>query len=145
MAKGVSTIELAASTEDVWTLLSDRTRYDEWLSVHYAWPDGSPADLKVGDVFAQQLKLMGPPSTVRWTVETHKSGTLLELTGQGPTEVGARFSYAVVPTESGSSVELVLELFGGPIDGTLGKMIEPGLCTEMEKSLKNLAELKSRH
>jgi hypothetical protein len=141
MAKGIGTIELSASPNEVWTLLSDRTRYDEWLSVHFSWPDGAPADLKAGDVFTQQLKLMGPPSTVRWTVETNQADTRLELTGEGSTEVGARFSYAVAPAASGSSVELVLELFGGPIDGTLGKMIEPGLCTEMEKSLKNLAGL----
>lgn len=141
MAKGISTIELSRSPEEVWTLLSDRSRYGEWLSVHFAWPDEILTDLKVGDTFTQQLKLMGPPSTILWTVVTHEPGIHLELTGKGPTDVGARFSYAVALAESGSSVELVLELFGGPIDGTLGKMIEPGLCTEMEKSLKSFTEL----
>ncbi|MFE7559968.1 SRPBCC family protein [Kitasatospora sp. NPDC057500] len=141
MAKGISTIELAVTPEEAWQLLSDRARYAEWLSVHSGWQEESLPALEVGQSFTQLLKLMGPPSPVLWTVTAHEPGSRLELTGKGPTEVGARFAIEVGPAGAGSSVELVLELFGGPIDGALGKMIEPGLCTEMAKSLTNLAGL----
>ncbi|RDI68132.1 type II toxin-antitoxin system Rv0910 family toxin [Nocardia pseudobrasiliensis] len=141
MAKGVGTIELPKPPEQVWALLTNRTRYGEWLTVHAAWDGGSATGFEVGATFTQRLQLDGPPAPVVWIVTTYEPGANLELSGRGATDFRARLSYTVAATRSGSVVELVLELFGGALDGSVGKLIEPGLCREMTRSLRKLAEL----
>src|SRR5436189_16113 len=63
------TAELPAPPERVWESIANPERWSEWQSIHSGFPDGTP-ELSPGAQFKQQVKIMGMPGEVAWTVET---------------------------------------------------------------------------
>jgi hypothetical protein len=140
MPSVTKTIELSASPEDAFRLATDPSRFGEWLTIHDGWPQGEPGAPERGLQFVQQIKIMGMPAPVSWTVEELTESKMV-LKGAGPMGATVANVISVEAAAGGSAVSYEAEFSGGGIQGPMGDMVTQQAGTELEKSLAKLKEL----
>ena len=143
MPSVTKTIDVAATPEDAFAVAADPARFEEWLTLHDGWPDGAPASTDAGAQFSQQMKIMGMPSRIEWTVE-ERAATTLTLTGDGPMGAKLRTTIETAPSDGGATVSYYSEFSGGGIQGPMGEMVTKKAGEETEASLGKLKDLVGR-
>ena len=141
MPSVTKTVELGLSQEDAFQLATDPARFEEWLTLHRAWPNGAPDSTDAGSEFVQQLVIMGMPADVSWTVEQHDAPARLVLRGAGP--MGAQLATTIQAESDGSitTISYEAEFSGGGIQGPMGEMVTQKAGEEIETSLEKLKGL----
>jgi carbon monoxide dehydrogenase subunit G len=141
MPSVTKSVELDLPQEDAFQLATDPSRFEEWLTLHRAWPNGAPASTGAGDEFVQQLVIMGMPADVSWKVEHHDAPSRLVLRGAGP--MGAQLATTIVAEPSGevTLISYEAEFSGGGIQGPMGEMVTKKAGEEIETSLEKLKTL----
>ncbi|MDQ4049075.1 MAG: SRPBCC family protein, partial [Actinomycetota bacterium] len=61
-------IDIAADPEEVYAVLMDAQRLEDWVTIHDELLDAPQGPLKKGSKLTQRLRLGGKCFTVRWTV-----------------------------------------------------------------------------
>ena len=84
MATIVKSTEIPAPPEEVWAVISDPSRSEEWQTIHAGYPDGAPGTLGADSEFRQKVKIMGMPGEVKWKVTEADEPNRLALEGEGP-------------------------------------------------------------
>ena len=133
-------IELPTPPDAAFALATDPSRFGEWLTIHDGWPQGEPGAPQEGASFVQQVKIVGMPAEVSWTV-IELDGTRLVMTGAGP--MGATLSSTISVTEAGDGSTISYEsgFDGGGLQGPMADMVTKAAGDELEKSLTKLKEL----
>lgn len=98
MAEVSAEARIEAPAEKVWAQLTDFSSYGEWNSTHTSFPKGGPASLEVGGTFEENMKLMGFPAEVNWTIEELETARTLAIRGKGPMAVNVATRYTLTPT-----------------------------------------------
>jgi acetyl-CoA C-acetyltransferase len=134
-------IDVAASQEDAFALITDPGRFGEWLSLHDSWPGGTPDGMAEGDQFVQTLRIMGMPADVNWTVARYEAPSRVVLEGHGP--MGAKLQTTMTAASNGAAttVSYDAEFAGGGIQGPMGDMVTKKAGEELETSLSRLKAL----
>jgi carbon monoxide dehydrogenase subunit G len=141
MPSVTKTVELGVSQEQAFGLATDPGRFEEWLTLHQAWPNGTPTSTETGQQFVQKLSLMGMPAEVSWTVAEYEAPSRFVLRGSGP--MGAQLATTIVATPSGegTAISYEAEFSGGGIQGPIGEMVTKKAGEELETSLDRLKAL----
>lgn len=137
-------IELPASPEEVFDLLMDVDRLEDWVTAHRSIAEQPDGPLKAGSRFRQKLRVAGVSFKVGWEVTRLEPPRLVEWRGDGPGGSDARVCYSLVPNGSGTRFDYVNEfrLPGGKLAAAAGKAIgEDRARAEARRSLKNLSAL----
>jgi|SRR4051794_27750364 uncharacterized protein YndB with AHSA1/START domain len=130
------TAELPAPPERVWESIANPERWSEWQSIHSGFPDGTP-ELSPGAQFKQQVKIMGMPGEVAWTVETLEENNRLELTGKGPMGTTMRTLFNLEPADGGTKAFYEAE-FGGAALAAMAGPLEKESRRGAQESLEKL-------
>jgi len=137
MAVLESSIEIPAPPEKVWAAIADLNTYGQWMTLHVAFPDGVPDEVKEGVSYREKVKVMGMPGEVEWTVADYQDTSRIELQGDGPMGTKLRAVFGLEATGDGTKVSYESE-FGGaalaPLQGTVEKEAQKA----GEESLANL-------
>jgi hypothetical protein len=141
MPKVSVSTEVPVSPEQAWQLALDLPRYSEWNSMHEGFSGDVPAQLQPGTAYKQQVKLMGMPAEIGWTVTAIQAPALLEQKGDGPMGVKAINRWLVEPSAGGSKVTMEMEFKGMALAGPMGGMVEKQAEAAMESSLEKFAGL----
>jgi acetyl-CoA C-acetyltransferase len=141
MPSVTKTVELPVAAEAAFQLATDPARFEEWLTLHKAWPRGVPVSTDTGEEFVQTLSFMGMPAEVRWTVEAHEAPSRLVLRGLGP--MGAQLATTITTQSEGgcTTVAYEAEFSGGGIQGPLAEVVTKNAGQEIETSLERLKQL----
>jgi carbon monoxide dehydrogenase subunit G len=141
MPTASKSIDVAASQEEAFALISDPGRFGEWLTLHDGWPGGQPDGLAEGDQFVQKLKIMGMPADVSWTVTELDAPSKIVLEGDGP--MGAKLQTTLTAVANGDATTLSYdaEFAGGGIQGPMGEVVTKKAGEELETSLARLKAL----
>ena len=141
MPSVTKSVELDLSQDDAFSLATDPGRFEEWLTLHQSWPNGTPESTATGEQFVQKLVIMGMPADVTWKVEEHEPPSRLVLRGAGP--MGAQLATTITAAASGGSTEVsyAAEFSGGGIQGPMGEMVTKKAGEEIATSLEKLKEL----
>ena len=140
MAEVHSSAELPLSPDEAWKLLSDLSRFEQWLTIHDKWSSDIP-ELAVGATVTEQLTVMGMTNKIDWTVETYEPPTSLKISGVGLAGAQIAFTLSVAPSGSGSEVTIDAEFTGQMMVGAIGDAVAKNALTELEASLAKLREL----
>ncbi len=135
-----SSAELAVAPDRVWALVSDFSRYGEWNVAHTAFPDGPP-ELTTGTTYREDLRIMGMPGQVRWTIAEFDAPKLLRLNGTGPMGVTLEQVLSISATAAGATVNLETSFDGGPIAGPIGAAVAQAGQRAATESLQKLSGL----
>jgi carbon monoxide dehydrogenase subunit G len=128
-------VDLPATPDVVWQKLTDFGNYGDWNVTHVGFPDGPPADVTEGASYKEQLKIMGMPGEVAWSVTAADAPSHLALDGAGPMGTFMKFDYKLEAADGGTRLSIDSE-FGGAALGPMEAMLQ----TESEKALDQSVE-----
>ncbi len=131
--------DLAASPESVWATISDTSTWDSWLTIHAGWLETPPAELSVGAKLVEKVVMLGMANKLEWTVSAIERGSSLTIEGKGMAGVTSKFSFALAPNGTGTTVNIEAEFAGQLIVGALGKAVEKDAAENLEDTLEKLA------
>ncbi|MGW0532223.1 type II toxin-antitoxin system Rv0910 family toxin [Streptomyces sp. NPDC003032] len=142
MAEVSAEARMEAPAEKVWAQLTDFSSYGEWNATHTSFPKGGPASLEVGGTFMENMKLMGFPAEVDWTIEELVTARTLAIAGKGPMGVNVRTRYTLTPDSGGTLVRIDGEFTGAAVSLMAGKLKDSATAA-LNESLRKLAALVS--
>ncbi|MEV0095558.1 SRPBCC family protein [Streptomyces sp. NPDC050738] len=122
MAEVSAQARFEAPAEKVWSQLTDFGSYGEWNMTHTDFPKGGPEVLEVGTVYQENMKLMGFPAEVNWTIEELESGRVLVIRGKGPMAVALSQRYTLIPDGDATTLRIDSEFTGAAVALMAGKL-----------------------
>ena len=139
------TIELDCPPENVWKLIMDPTRFNEWVTIHRKICDVDDGPVRGGFQVAQRMALRGAPFTVHWTLTECDAPNLGVWEGKGPAGSYARVVNRLAPNGNGGThyeYENTFEAPGGAMGRLASRVLVGGMPKrEADKSLKKLKKL----
>ncbi|MEU9124792.1 SRPBCC family protein [Streptomyces sp. NPDC048506] len=142
MADVTAQARIEAPAERVWDRLTDFASYGQWNVTHTAFPKGGPKTLEVGAAYEENMKLMGFPAEVTWTVQELEPGRLLDIKGKGPMGVNLGMRYALTPEDGATTVRVDGAFTGAAVSLMAGKLKDSATAA-LNESLRKLAGLVS--
>ncbi|WP_329245512.1 SRPBCC family protein [Streptomyces sp. NBC_01478] len=140
MAEISAEARIEAPAEKVWAQLTDWSAYGEWNATHTNFPKGGPEVLAVGGTFQENMKLMGFPAEVDWTIEELEPARVLAIRGKGPMAVNVATRYTLTPDGDATTVRIDGEFTGAAVSLMAGKLKDSGTAA-LNESLRKLAGL----
>ncbi|MFI0730989.1 SRPBCC family protein [Streptomyces sp. NPDC021225] len=140
MAEVSAQARIEASAEKVWAQLTDFTSWGRWNATHTGFPEGGPATLEAGAVYQENMKLMGFPAEVAWTVEACEPGRVFATRGKGPMGVNLTMRYALTPEGETTTVRVDGE-FTGPAVSLMAGKLRDSATAALNESLRKLGGL----
>jgi len=140
MAEISAEARIQAPAEKVWAQLTDWPAYGEWNATHTSFPKGGPSTLEVGGTFEENMKLMGFPAEVEWTIEELEPARTLSIRGKGPMAVTVATRYTLTPDGDATTVRIDGEFTGAAVSLMAGKLKDSGTAA-LNESLRKLAGL----
>ena len=133
---------IEAPAEKVWAQLTDWPAYGEWNATHTSFPQGGPAALEVGGTFQENMKLMGFPAEVEWTISELEPARVFAIKGKGPMAVTLATRYTLTPEGDATKVRIDGEFTGAAVTLMAGRLKDSGTAA-LNESLRKLAGLVS--
>ncbi|MFE0105597.1 SRPBCC family protein [Streptomyces sp. NPDC059009] len=140
MAEVSAEARIEAPAEKVWAKLTDFSSYGEWNQTHTSFPKGGPETLEVGGTFAENMKLMGFPAEVNWTIEDLETARTLAIRGKGPMGVNVGTRYTLIPDGDATTVRINGEFAGAAVSLMAGKLKDSATAA-LTESLRKLSAL----
>ncbi|MDQ8706550.1 SRPBCC family protein [Streptomyces sp. LHD-70] len=140
MAEVTAEARIEAPAEKVWAKLADFSVYGEWSTTHTGFPKGAPTSLEPGGTFEENMKLMGFPAEVTWTVDELEPGRTLAISGKGPMGVNVGTRYSLAPDGDGTKVRIDGEFTGAAVTLMAGKLKDSATAA-LNESLRKLTAL----
>ncbi|MFD3835650.1 SRPBCC family protein [Streptomyces sp. NPDC058642] len=140
MAEVSAESRIEAPAEKVWAQLTDWPAYGEWNATHTSFPQGGPTALEVGATFQENMKLMGFPAEVEWTIEELEPARVLAIRGKGPMAVTVANRYTLTPDGDATTVRIDGEFTGAAVALMAGKLKDSATAA-LNESLRKLAGL----
>ncbi|MEU1627969.1 SRPBCC family protein [Streptomyces sp. NPDC020096] len=140
MAEVTAEARIAAPAGRVWQQLTDFASYGQWNATHTGFPKGGPDPLAVDAVYLENMKLMGFPAEVTWTVAELENERLLATTGTGPMGVNLAMRYALTPDGDETTVRIEGSFTGAAVTLMAGKL-KDSATGALNESLRKLAGL----
>ncbi|MHC3820595.1 SRPBCC family protein [Streptomyces sp. NBC_00341] len=137
MAEVSAEARIEAPAEKVWAQLTDFSTYGEWNATHTSFPKGGPDTLELAGTYEENMKLMGFPAEVTWTIAELDDGRLLTTTGKGPMGVNLKMRYALTPDGDATTVRIDGEFTGAAVSLMAGKLKDSATAALIE-SLRKL-------
>ncbi|MEU8463809.1 SRPBCC family protein [Streptomyces sp. NPDC029003] len=140
MAEVTAESRIEAPAAKLWAQLTDWDAYGQWSATHTNFPKGGPETLAVGSTFAENMKMMGFPAEVLWTVSELEDQRLFAITGKGPMGVAVLTRYTLVPDGGATTVRIDGEFTGAAVSLMAGKLKDSATAA-LNESLRKLAGL----
>ncbi|MFZ3468916.1 SRPBCC family protein [Streptomyces sp. 4.24] len=140
MAEVTAESRIEASAAKLWSQLTDWDAYGQWSMTHTNFPKGGPETLAVGSTFAENMKMMGFPAEILWTVSELEEERVIAITGKGPMGVAVLTRYTLVPDGGATTVRIDGEFSGAAVSLMAGKLKDSATAA-LNESLRKLAGL----
>ncbi|WP_086826104.1 SRPBCC family protein [Streptomyces sp. NRRL B-24572] len=140
MAEVSAEARIEAPAGKVWARLTDFSSYGEWNATHTSFPNGGPAALEAGATFTENMKLMGFPAEVLWTVEELESERAFTIRGKGPMGVVVGTRYSLTADGDATTVRIDGEFTGAAVSLMAGKLKDSATAA-LTESLRKLSGL----
>jgi len=142
MAEVSAEARIEAPAEKIWAQLTDWSAYGEWNATHTSFPKGGPETLEVGATFEENMKLMGFPAEVTWTIDALEPGRVLAISGKGPMAVNVATRYTLTADGDATTVRIDGEFTGAAVSIMAGKLKDSATAA-LNESLRKLGGLVS--
>ncbi|MFI7316617.1 SRPBCC family protein [Streptomyces venezuelae] len=137
MAEVSAEARIEAPAEKIWAQLTDFSTYGEWNATHTSFPQGGPTTLEVGGTFVENMKLMGFPAEVDWTIGELETARAFAIAGKGPMGVNVGTRYSLSPDGSATVVRIEGEFTGAAVSLMAGKLKDSATAA-LNESLRKL-------
>lgn len=136
-------VSIDASPEQVYRLVMDPHRLEDWVAIHDHLEDAPDGELARGSELTQCLMVAGQQFKVRWRVAEDDCPRRVVWEGRGPLRTRARVLYQFEQQEGGTRFSYVneYEMPGGPAGRIAGRAVSRAARREMRRSLDRLRNL----
>ena len=135
-------IRINAAPQQVYDVVMDPQRLEDWVSIHHHLEDAPNGKLKEGSKLTQCLKLAGRKFKVRWTVVEADPCKRVVWEGKGPVGSKARVVYVFGESSGGDCTDFhylnEYDLPGGPFGRIAGRGVARVTQKELEETLQKL-------
>jgi carbon monoxide dehydrogenase subunit G len=138
-------IEIAAPPKEVYDIVMDPHRLEDWVTVHAGLHD-PPDQLSEGAELGQSLKVAGQKFKVEWLVVKAEEPRSVEWDGRGPMGTKARVAYELEDRDGSTLFHYMNEYDfpGGPLGRLGAKAFERTAGKEADRTLERLKGLLER-
>lgn len=140
MADVTAQARIAAPADKIWSRLTDFGSYGQWNATHTSFPAGGPSPLTAEAVFQENMKLMGFPAEVTWTVSELEEERIIATSGKGPMGVNLSMRYTLTPDGDGTTVRIDGSFTGAAVALMAGKL-KDSATSALNESLRKLSVL----
>lgn len=135
-------IDIEAPAEDIYAILMDPHRLEDWVTVHAGLHD-PPDTLSEGAELGQSIKVAGQRFKVEWLVVKAEAPRSVRWEGRGPVGTQARVEYELSDNGGTTEFQYVNEYDfpGGPLGKLGAKAFERTARKEADKTLERLKAL----
>ncbi|MEV7729832.1 SRPBCC family protein [Streptomyces sp. NPDC087917] len=140
MAEVTAESRIEAPATKLWGRLTDWDAYGQWSMTHTNFPKGGPETLAIGSTFSENMKMMGFPAEILWTVSELEEGRVFAITGKGPMGVAVLTRYSLIPDGEATTVRIDGEFTGAAVSLMAGKLKDSATAA-LNESLRKLAGL----
>ncbi|WP_432034734.1 type II toxin-antitoxin system Rv0910 family toxin [Streptomyces cucumeris] len=140
MAEVSAQSRIEAPAERIWATLTDFSTHARWNATHTGFPQGGPERLDVAATYSENMKLMGFPAEVGWTVEACEPARVLATRGKGPMGVNLQMRYTLTPDGDATTVRIDGQFTGGAVSLMAAKLTASATAA-LEESLSRLGAL----
>jgi len=133
-----ATIDLDCPPENVWKLIMDPARFNEWVTIHRKLNSASDGEME------QTLHMRGVNFHVHWELDECDAPRHAVWKGRGPARSHAETEYRLTPVDGGTrfAYRNVFRPPLGPLGAVASRAIVGGLPErEAQQSLRNLKAL----
>ena len=131
--------DIAAPPEEVWEMVMDPGRLDEWVTIHRKLLYADEGPPRVGYKMDQQLHLRGVNLEVHWRLVDCSPGERAVWQGRGPARSRAQTEYLLNAVDGGTRFDYRNE-FHAPL-GLVGALVSRALIGGMpEREAKHTLE-----
>jgi uncharacterized protein YndB with AHSA1/START domain len=144
MTKLEREIEIQASPDAVYDVLSDPSCLAEWVTIQEELEEAPSGDLKRGSKLRQRMKVAGQRFRLHWTVMEADRPTRIVWEGKGPMGTKARAVYELSSNgDSATSFSYCneYELPGGLAGRIAGRAVKAASGREADRTLRRLKKL----
>jgi carbon monoxide dehydrogenase subunit G len=136
--------DIAAPPEEVWEMVMDPGRLDEWVTIHRKLLYADEGPPRVGYKMDQQLHLRGVSLEVHWRLVDCSPGERAVWQGRGPARSRAQTQYLLNAVDGGTRFDYRNE-FRAPL-GPVGALVSRALIGGMpEREAKRTLERLRAH
>ena len=140
-----TTIDIDAPVQDVWEVVMDATKLQDWVTIHRSLGSHSTGKPSKGDEMEQKMALRGATFKVKWELAECEQPTHALWKGRGPARSHAETQYDLADNGKGGTTFSYRNVFKAPM-GPLGKAASKALVgglpeKEAKASLQALKEL----
>jgi uncharacterized protein YndB with AHSA1/START domain len=129
MSVVTATTQIAATREEVWRMIMDPNRLNDWVTIHRRLVHADDGPPRVGFQMDQQIHLRGVHLEVHWRLVDCDRDERAVWEGRGPARSRARTEYAL-HTESGGTRFDYRNEFHPPL-GPVGALVSRALVGGM--------------
>ncbi|MFY4718601.1 type II toxin-antitoxin system Rv0910 family toxin [Streptomyces sp. LaBMicrA B280] len=140
MAEVSAEARIEAPADKVWAQLTDWSSYGQWNATHTGFPSGGPQSLTVGGTFRENMKLMGFPAEVDWTIEELDPARVFAIRGKGPMAVTVATRYTLTPDGDATTLRIDGEFTGAAVS-LMAARLKDSATTALTESLRKLEGL----
>ena len=148
MSRVTANVEIDAPAHEVWDVVMDPDRLEDWVTIQRRLTRVSDRPLRQGSTLVQSLRLRGATFKVRWTVADLEAGREARWEGRGPARSKAQIVYRLVSRDGGGTCfeyENEFEPPLGPLGAAASRALIGGLPErEARASLQRLKSLLER-
>lgn len=130
----------AANVEAARAALGDLGNLPKWLALHAGFRGDAPGIATEGATFVEQVKIMGIPAEIAWTVATLTDRSVV-LHGRGPMGLGIALWFELQRVAEGTRLWVDAGVSGDPIKGPMGGAVANSVSEALQASLTTLAAL----
>ena len=136
-------VEIAAAPGEVYNVVMDPARLDDWVTIHDHLEDAPNGQLKRGSKLTQTLRVAGQRFKVRWTVAEIDFCRRVVWEGRGPLGSHARVVYRFDENELGTRFSYMnqYDLPGGVFGRMAGRAVSRVTEKELDGSLQKLKSM----
>jgi len=137
-------IDLPAPPEEVWDLVMDPERLEQWVTIHRKLGEHSSGRPRVGSWMKQTMSIRGAHFKVNWELVVCEPGKRAEWHGKGPARSHAETEYVLTENGNGGTHFSYRNIFKAPMGliGAAASKVLVGGVPEHEAEA-SLAALKS--
>jgi uncharacterized protein YndB with AHSA1/START domain len=144
MTKLERDIEIAASPDRVYDVLTDPNCLGQWVTIQEELEEAPTGDLETGSRLRQRMKVAGQRFRLSWIVVEADRPSRVVWEGKGPMGSSARAVYELTGNgDGGTSFSYSNEyaLPGGPAGRIAGRAIAAASGREADRTMKRLKKL----
>jgi uncharacterized protein YndB with AHSA1/START domain len=141
MSLVTASIHIDARPEEVWKLVMDPGRLDDWVTIHRGLGRVDAGPPRVGYKMDQHIHLRGVSLDVHWTLVECDPGARAVWEGRGPARSRAHTEYVLRSEDGGTRFDYRNEFRTpfGPIGAIVGRALVGGIPKrEAEHTLERL-------